>query len=458
MEGGSFLHSMPTGIAITAPGSGSGKTMLTTALLYSFKERGLPVRPFKVGPDYIDPLFHRAITGTPSINLDSYLMDGEGIRYLYRKYGKDGLPVVEGVMGYYDGMDRGSSTWDVCRVLGIPTILVLPAPGASHTIAALLSGLLSFRENTIAGVVLNRVGSESHYTLLKGILAQELPDIRVFGWIKNHLEGPGSRHLGLDTGSLDRDFLERVSAGVLEHVDVDGIVSLAEAGGVPPEEPDNPKLDGEILDPFPALLPAERDRLANQKLVVVNDGAFSFLYQDNLDYLKELFGQVTMVSALDDEEIPGDASVVYLPGGYVETPEIYPRLKRAHRFASSLRKHVERGGRVYGECAGLLYLGRLVEGLTGERMEMSGILPVDFRLRKTRKRLGYYRWDPFQGHSFHYTEPVPSTSSLAPVGVLRKPEKEEGEGGTWIQGKVCGTYLHSMFRNQPDLIRRFFLD
>lgn len=455
---------MNRGFAISAPRSGSGKTLLTMALMNHFHRRIEPVQPFKIGPDYIDPQFHRAITGVPSVNLDTYLMNSDQVRYLFRHYSENRMAILEGVMGFFDGMERESSTYDVTRILELPVILVLPANGISRTLSALLLGLLSYREDhTIKGVILNHVGSESHYKLLYDSLKSDFPRIHVAGWIPANLQGLSSRHLGLHTMDMDKEKIRELSEGLLKHVDLDLVAEIAEHLERTDDQDASPRDVSSIVNrkgsdyPFPTLNEEEVRKLRNQKLAIVMDRAFSFLYTDNIEFLKGLFGSVTFVSAMEDGKIPEDTDIVYLPGGYVETPDIYPALNRAVNFRESLRAHVNRGKRVYGECAGLLYLGRTVFSEANEALEMSGILPLDFRMRKKRKRLGYYESDNLRGHSFHYSEPILPTE-IPPSDILVKPGADHGEPGTWEMGSVRGTYLHTMFRNQPEVIRRFFLD
>jgi cobyrinic acid a,c-diamide synthase len=389
-------------------------------------------------------------------------------------------------MGFYDGIDRGSSTWDVTSLLDIPVVLVLPAAGASHSIAAHILGLLEYKEkNTIAAVVLNHISSESHYQLLKQIIDKDFPDLIVAGWIPANLEGLNSRHLGLDTSELIKEKIRGLTEKVLEHIDLEKLsliwnrphgsedqlflnIQDDKKSYILKQLITNEKSESEkqikgteglqkssVLYPFEQLTVEEKSAFQLKKLIIVYDRAFSFLYKDNIEYLKEIFGTVRLISALDNEAIPSYTDTVYLPGGYVETPEIYFELKKSLLFRDSLISHVNKGKKVYGECAGLLYLGRTVFSADGEPMPMSGILPLDFQMRKTRKRLGYYNTGNHRGHSFHYSEPV--LPALIPSRAdLIKPGTENGEPGSWQQAEAFGTYLHSMFRNQPEIIRRYF--
>ncbi len=254
---------MPRGIAISAPRSGSGKTLVTMALMDYIHNQVDPIQPFKIGPDYIDPLFHYAVTGVPSVNLDTYLMTPEQVRYLYNRYTNSNdsdramgrIGVMEGVMGFYDGIDRGSSTYDVTRSLGIPTVIVLPANGISHTLSALLFGLLAYKkDHTIQGVILNHVGSESHYKILYKTLKSDFPDLRIAGWIPSRLDVISSRHLGLNTEELDTSTLRLATNKVLEHVNLNILSELWNTPHTTPGKVEKSMISSEVQPGSPVDL------------------------------------------------------------------------------------------------------------------------------------------------------------------------------------------------------------
>ncbi len=410
---------------LSAPASNQGKTLLTTALLWHFRDS---VRPFKIGPDFIDPQFHERVCGTPSVNLDSWIMTLDQVRWMFDRYADRDVAIIEGVMGYYDGEDRGCSAYSVSRLLGVPTVMVLDGSGSYITLSAVLKGLRDYREDgTIRAVVLNRLSSPSHYALIRRQIEADHPDIRVLGWIRKDLPSLGSTHLGLDLGDLGQ--IEAVAEEVLEHIDIEGLKSL-----------EIPKPIFEEPYPFP---PAPR---IARTLGVVHDRNFSFLYHDNACFLEEVFDRVVYIDATADEPIPPECDAVYLPGGYVETEETYGRIADSVKFRESLIAHAT-SRPVYAECAGLLYLSERVD----ERV-MSGVLPIAFTLQERFCRLGYYTNETgVRGHAFHYTCPTPQTLEQG-SDVLRKRPGGKGEPGTWEQGGVQGTYLHTMFRAYPQVI------
>ncbi|MEA3289771.1 MAG: cobyrinate a,c-diamide synthase [Campylobacterota bacterium] len=418
-------------LCISAPSSNSGKTILTTALLYHYKKS---VRPYKIGPDYIDPQFHTKVCGTSSINLDSFIMDEDQVKWLYGNYSDKEVSILEGVMGFYDGDDKGCSAYSVSKLLDIPTIMILDAKGSYITISAILKGLKEYREdNTIKAVVLNHISSVMHFELIKNIINEDHKDIVVLGWIKNNIESLSDTHLGLDLDDLSK--IETISKDVLEHIDLDLLESIS-------KRETNIKYKS---------YPFETVEKQNKHLCIVYDENFSFLYYDNLQFLKSVFEKVTVISSTKDEIIPNDVDIVYICGGYVESNKAYDRVKNSHNFRNSLIKHSQ-NKKIYAECAGLLYLGNCVDD-----KNMSGILDIDFTLTARFTRLGYYyNESAVKGHSFHYTKAVDDSKGIE---VLSKKPNSKGTIGSWESEdkKIFGTYLHTMFRNNIKLLKDKFL-
>lgn len=414
-------------LCISAIASNQGKTILTSALLYHFKNS---VRPFKIGPDFIDPQFHRKICGTESINLDGFMMNTKQLKWLYNRYSDKEVSICEGVMGFYDGMDKRSSAYDVTKTLNIPTILLLDGSGSYITVSAVLKGLKSYKKgNTIRGVVLNRISSQSHYELIKTQIEKDFADITVAGWISNHLTSLSDTHLGLDLEDMDK--LETISQEVLAHIDIEKIKTIGVCAAQANTE-----------YPFKPLAKC------GKTVAIVSDENFSFVYHDNLCFLREVFERVLIVRPSHDETIPEDCDSVYICGGYVETEKAYAGIKNAHRFKDSLIQHA-RTKKIYAECAGLLYLGQRVDEKT-----MSGILDVSFTLQKRFERLGYYTNEAgVKGHAFHYTRPIDDSKGF---DILSKSKGGSGKVGSWQNtgGKVFGTYLHTLFRSNPSLVKK----
>jgi cobyrinic acid a,c-diamide synthase len=412
-------------LCISAISSNQGKTILTSALLYHFRDS---VRPFKAGPDFIDPQFHAKICGTESINLDPFMMSSAQVTWLYNRYSDKEVSICEGVMGFYDGMDKRSSAYDISKLLNMPTILLLDGSGSYITVSAVLKGLKTYKKgNTIRGVVLNRIGSQSHYELIKERIEKDFNDVSVLGWIPDRLAALNDTHLGLDLNEMDK--LEIISKEVLEHIDIEGIKVLGES-----------EVKENTTYPF-KLLPK-----SDTKIAVVTDENFSFLYHDNLRFLQEVFAEVVIVHPSQDEIIPSDCDSVYICGGYVETERAYASIQKAKHFKASLIHHAQTK-KIYAECAGLLYLGKAVD----EKI-MSGILEVAFTLEKRFQRLGYYTNEAgVKGHAFHYTKPLDDSLGF---DILSKGDG--GSVGSWQSPnkKVFGTYLHTLFRSHPSLVKK----
>ena len=404
-------------IAISAIASNSGKTILSSALLYHFRGR---VRAFKIGPDFIDPQFHKFVSGDWSINLDLFMQTPKQILWNLAQYAKE-VNIFEGVMGYYDGMDRGASTYDLTRVLNISTLLILDGSGSYITLSATLAGIKGYREDsTIKAVVLNRLSSISHYNLIKKQIEKDHPDIEVLGWIKRDLLSLKSTHLGLDLEDLAK--IEAISQEVLEHIELDRLKEIFSS-----------KIPKITEYPFKKI-PKKDETIA-----VVYDKNFSFLYYDNLCFLKEVYKELILVDSTKDEPIPPKSDVVYICGGYVESDEAYSRIKNSHKFKQSLRQHAQESKAIFAECAGLLYLGKSVD-----KKPMSGILPIEFTLQKRFVRLGYYENEAkIKGHCFHYTRPKSLNGWCD-----RLSKRDRGEFGTYQKENIVGTYLHTLFRGR----------
>ncbi|MDH4944796.1 cobyrinate a,c-diamide synthase [Sulfurimonas sp. C5] len=417
-------------LTISAIGSNEGKTVLTTALLHYFKDS---VRPFKIGPDFIDPQFHEHIAHTPSINLDRFMMDDEQVKWLFNRYSDKNISICEGVMGFYDGMDKGSSAYDISKLLAIPTILLLNGSSSYITVSAVLKGLVTYKnDNTIQGVILNKLSSQSHFELIKNQIEKDFDNIVVLGWIKKDITSLSDTHLGLDLKEQYK--IEKIANEVLEYIDVQAVEQLASS-----------YIAKNVNNyPFEKLSPI------NKKIAIVHDANFSFLYHDNVEFLKEVFDEVLFVNPSLDETIAEDVDVVYIPGGYVENEINYDRLKNSQHFKNSLIKHAQTK-HIYAECAGMLYLSKCVD-----EKEMSGILDLEFTLHNRFQRMGYYcsSLDQRKGHAFHYTDVLDPKEG--DERLLKSPNSE-GKVGSWQKNNVYGTYLHIMLRSNPQIITSRFL-
>jgi cobyrinic acid a,c-diamide synthase len=397
-------------IAISAVASNQGKTLLMSALLSHFKGR---VRAFKIGPDFIDPQFHQKISANASINLDTFMMSKEQVKWIFNHYADKELALLEGVMGYYDGMDRGCSAYDVTALLAIPTIMIIDASATYITLSAILKGLTTYQqENTICAIILNKISSKKHFTLIQNIIEKDHPKIKILGWIPNHLEELDAIHLGLTLCDENFKKLPNLAAKVLEHIDIEALYQLASS-----------HVDVEDY-------PFEKIPKSDKTVAIVEDKNFSFLYHDNVAFLKEVFREVIMIDSSKDETFEADN--LYIPGGYVETETAYKDLKRAKKFKATLQEHAKTKP-IYAECAGFLYLSQAVD-----EKEMAGVLDISFKMQKRPTRVGYFELEGIKGHCFHYSKPQNKD-----ILIMRK-------------NRVCGTYLHTFFRNNIPLLRRYF--
>jgi len=395
---------MKSHLLIGAASSGSGKTTFTLGILRALRNRSLQIQPFKCGPDYIDTRHHREAAGKPSINLDSFMMSGEHIRSIYRKYtAYADVAVTEGVMGLFDGYDgmQGSGAEIACS-LDIPVVLVVNAKSTAYSVAPLIYGFKHFnKEIRLAGVVFNFVASENHYSFLKQ--AADDAGVESLGYIPKqpNIEIPG-RHLGL---TMDDDFAfdafaDTIAALIEKNVDIDRLLELTRpTASYPSTVPDIPGKD------LPRI----------GKIAIARDAAFNFTYEENIQYLHRL-GEVRFFSPLKDTRLP-EADLIYLPGGY---PELYPEeLSRNKPMLDSLRLYIEQGGKLLAECGGMMYLCESLTDNNGKAYPMAGILKQAATMENMKLRLGYrildYKGQQLRGHEFHYSSLVPQAPPLPSV-------------------------------------------
>ncbi len=396
------------GILLTAPASGSGKTLITCGILQALVNRGQKIVSFKCGPDYIDPMFHGKVIGTKSRNLDTFFTDADTTRYLYEKNteGFD-LAVVEGVMGYYDGLGgirTEGSTYDVARTLDLPAILIVNCRGASLSVLATVRGFLEYQKDShICGVILNQI-SPMIYGQLRVLIEQEL-QIRVFGYVPKMANlSLDSRHLGLvlpgEIRALQKK-LNDLAEKLEETLDLDGMISEIKTA----EYRTAGKSD--IRKEIRALSFPDKIRIA-----VAEDDAFCFTYLDNLELLEEMGAKLVPFSPVRDGHLPEAVSGLVLSGGY---PELHAKELGSNRsMRASVRKAVADGMPCIAECGGFLYLHRELEGTDGRFYPMAGVLDAKAYRTEKLSRFGYVTLaaeedqllgkagTQIRGHEFHY--------------------------------------------------------
>jgi len=361
-----YNHRTPA-IIISATHSGAGKTTVTRALLAALKARGLEIQPFKIGPDFIDPMYHSAIVGRPSVNLDYWMMGEDGIRDVFSRWSQNAdVAVIEGMGALFDGAkgtNEGSAA-HIAAILGVPVVVVIDVYGMTRTTAAIMDGVSSFDPKVkIAGFILNRCGfteSVVHMNLIKDAVGPERWS-RVLSVVSNSpaLE-VAERHLGLITtyenAASDNSDLYRVA----KQMDVDKVFGFPlKAKTIPKSQSEKPAIQ------------SHRARLA-----VARDGAFCFYYEENLAALKAAGFEIVEFSPVRGDPLPPGTDAVYFGGGYPES--FAGELANNVHLAAQLRCAAERGMPIYGECGGLIYLGRSLTDFDGKTYSMSGVLPIDF--------------------------------------------------------------------------------
>jgi cobyrinic acid a,c-diamide synthase len=428
------------GLIIAALRSGSGKTVVTLGLMRAFARRGLAVAGVKCGPDYIDPAFHAAATGRPSYNLDSWAMAPSQIDALAAETaaGSD-LVIAEASMGLFDGVPTGAgrsgASADIAAATGWPVLLVHDVTGQAQSAAAMIAGAMAYDSRIrIAGVVLNRVGSDRHLRLVGDAL--ERAGIRLIGALtRDPALGLPERHLGLvqatETQNLDA-LLDQLADRVSAQVDLDEVLSLAGPAS-------------STAAPNGAALPPPGQRVA-----IARDEAFSFLYPHIALGWRRARAELAFFSPLADEAPSADADICWLPGGY---PELHAgRLAGAANFLAGLRRFAATRP-VHGECGGYMVLGRTLTDADGHPHAMAGLLPIETSFARRKLSLGYraarlLRDHPLgtagtvlRGHEFHYA------TGIADSGNAPFADMTDAYGGDWRPagsrlGNASGTFFH----------------
>ena len=437
-------------IMFAAMSSDSGKTSVTCGMLSLLAEMGLDPCAFKCGPDYIDPMFHRSVLGVSSHNIDLYMSDKDYVRKMFRRYSSGhGACVMEGVMGYYDGLSGTSlqaSACDVAETLDLPVVLVVRPKGTALTLAALIKGMAEFRKPThIKGVILNDC-SRMVYTAFAKSYEKET-GIPVLGYIP-HVEGAEfkSRHLGLYTAGEIEDITSRIAKirdAIKEGVDLDLLMKVCSA------------------EDIPAADIAEVSDEGRPVIAVANDEAFNFIYDETLDALRDSGADIRFFSPVNDAAIPDDAAGLYIPGGY---PELYAEKLEANEIMrKSVADAVKSGMPIVAECGGFLYLGKQLAGRDGVFHDMAGVLPGSAENGGKLVRFGYAelksnkdsmllkKGESIPVHEFHYWDSTENGHDLSASKTL--------SGRTWECGFAGDTmyagFPHLYMAGHPEMAERF---
>jgi len=433
------------GLIIAAPHSGAGKTTVTLAVLAALARRGIRVRAAKAGPDYIDPAFHAAATGAPSVNLDSWAMPRPLLDALVTQaHDKTDIFVIEGVMGLFDGAagtaGRSGATADLAAYFNLPVVLVLDVARQAQSAAAVVRGFVSHDAAVgIAGVILNRVASEKHRALAADAI--EALGIPVFGALPREatLTLP-ERHLGLVQAGEHADLdalIGRLAAMAEHHLDLNAVLAAAEPLAIAPANG---------ASRAPAVPPP------GQRVALAQDKAFSFIYPHLIAAWRANGAEIIPFSPLADEPPSERADSCWLPGGY---PELHAdALASATRFMSGLRRFAETRP-VHGECGGYMVLGDSLEDQAGKHHPMAGLLDHTTSFAKRKLHLGYRtarllsdgvlgaKGAIVRGHEFHYAS-LTSAGGDECLAELRDGEGRALGNAGGRRGHVSGTFFHAI--------------
>ena len=386
-------------ILISGTNSNCGKTTITMALLAAFKNKGLEIASFKSGPDYIDPMFHRKVFDVETHNLDPYFSTEEMLcDQFIRNCGKD-LSIIEGAMGYYDGIgvEGRASAWEVAKSIKAPAVLIIDAKGMSNSAAAIIKGFKEFKEESmVEGVIFNNI-SPMLYPLLRDIVEKE--GIKAYGFLpREERYSVGSRNLGLITADEIEDIKEKIN-GLRElaekYIDLEGLYELAQSAPVL-----------EASDDYKKLIESSKDE-SKPRIAVSRDNAFCFMYKENIEILEDLGCEVVFFSPLNDEKLPEGISGLYLCGGY---PELYPEeLSNNKRMCQEIKDIITKGIPTIAECGGFMYLHDSIENVP-----MVGFIKGNCIKTDKLQRFGYIeitalednllcdKGESIRVHEFHY--------------------------------------------------------
>lgn len=438
-------------ILFAAPKSGSGKTMITCAVIELCKRRNLNIASFKCGPDYIDPMFHRKVLGIPSGNLDTFFTDEKTTRYLLsQKAGQADITILEGVMGYYDGLSGTSeraSTYEVAKVTKTPVVLVVDGKGASVSLAAVIKGIMEYRNDSgIEGILLNRV-SAGYYDRLKLLIERECR-VPVLGFMPElKALTVTSRHLGLiapEEMEAFQNWIREIADTLEKTIDFDRIIEIAgKAEELSGEEPFVKKLAGSV------------------RIGIARDEAFSFYYSENLQLLEKMGAEIVYFSPVHDNQLPEELDGMILGGGY---PEIYAeKLEEAKKMRNAVRKACLSGMPVLAECGGFMYLQKELQMSDGSVHEMAGVL--DGRIFPTGKlcRFGYIEasalkpgilgeaGNTIKGHEFHYFD----CSANGAAFRAKKPLAGSSYSCMEHTSSLAAGFPHFYYYSNPDMLYHY---
>jgi cobyrinic acid a,c-diamide synthase len=420
-------------LVIAAPASGQGKTTVTATLARYYRNQGKQVRVFKAGPDFLDPMILEQASGHAVYQLDLWMVGEQHCRQLLSDATElADLILIEGVMGLFDGEP---STADLAVTFGIPVLAVIDASAMAQTFAALAYGLTHYRQDVpVTGVFANRIGSDRHYQMLVDALPD---DLRCYGALARQTDFTiPSRHLGL------------VQAEEIADLDP-GLELLAEQIIIE---------SGQNLPTVSFALTDKKDlkkSLQGIKIAIACDAAFSFIYQENLDLLKELGAELIFFSPLSDKELP-DADSLYLPGGY---PELHiDTLSNNVEMKLAITKHYDAGKPIVAECGGMLYLTESLSDKEGHQADMIGLLTghtvMQSRLSALALQEVSFNNKQLRGHTYHHSV---FETSLSATAYANNPNANHTNEAVYQSNRLTASYIHFYFPSNPNAIIELFL-
>lgn len=439
-------------VLIAAAHSGSGKTTVTSGILRALARRGVAAQPFKVGPDYIDPGYLSLAAGRPAHNLDTWLTGcGAAKRIFADASACSAVSVVEGVMGLYDGGKGGvSSSANIAKLLGIPVVLVIDAKSMGESAAAVALGFRAYDpEVDIAGVILNRLGSENHKSIICG--AMERIGMRVIGAVlRDDSAAVSERHLGLlpaEENARNEKVISLMADKAEKEIDLDALLGIAASAA-----------------PLSFEERAVRPAAPSVKIGVARDEAFSFYYPESLAELERAGAELIFFSPLCGSGLP-DVSGLIFGGGF---PEMFADGLAANAaMKEAVRRAAESGMPVYAECGGYMYLTGGITGFDGRSHEMAGVIPAECAMGGRLRTVGYVEAEALcdnvlccagtvlRGHEFHFSTAELREGAGVPAFRFRKASSGEEYEAGWCCGDVLGSYLHIHFAGNPALAEEF---
>ncbi|MCD7035841.1 cobyrinate a,c-diamide synthase [Metabacillus sp. GX 13764] len=435
-------------IMIAGTESGAGKTTITLAIMAALIKKGWKVQGFKCGPDYIDPAFHTEVTGRPSRNLDSWMLNKSTLLDVFH-HGMQGadIAVIEGVMGLFDGknpFNNEGSTAEISSLTKTPVLLCLDCWAMGRSAAAVVKGFQSFDSTVkIGGVIVNKAAGEGHYQMIKTAVEKEC-GLPVIGYFPNDLElSMPERHLGLVQAAENQDLaalFNKLAEQALKTINLDLLFEISQKGNFPAEK---------------SIFTCKKEPLA--AIAVARDKAFSFYYEENLELLEACGAKILPFSPLEGEKVPSGAAGIYLGGGY---PEIFANeLSNAKETIASIKQAYEKGMPILAECGGFMYLTEELETAEGQVYKMAGLIPGRAKMEKQLQALGYLEAAGLEGstllpegmairgHVYHHSQyEGPSKKAAYKI-------KESPAGFT--QKNLMAGYAHFHFASNPEFPQNF---